>query len=81
MALLSPQAFSSIPRKRQGSQGHTLIDSYIFSYHRCLPYDDSGSVINEKTFSDPGSRMNIDPCNAVGIFGHDPGKEGDLLLK
>ena len=49
---------------------HTLINLDILSNHRGLTDHNTGTVVDKKIFSDRCSRMDVDPGQAVCMFGH-----------
>ncbi len=41
------------------AKSNALINRNIITYNSCFAYDDSGSVVNEKSSSDFGTGMNF----------------------
>lgn len=68
-----------VQREAQCSEGDALVDFDIFSDHAGFADDDARAVVNEEGGADLRSRVNINPRLGVGVFGQDPGDEGNFF--
>src|SRR5690606_24471554 len=60
------------------SQSNSLIYFNIVPNNTCLPYYNTGSVVNYKAAAYPRGRMDINSCTTVGVFGDKPWDYGDI---
>jgi len=77
MAFSLRQFFSDTQR----TQGYALIELNLVANVDRLTNHHSGTVVNTESFTDPGTRMDIDTGNAVRVFGENSGNERHLKLK
>jgi len=62
----------------ESAECDALVDLDVFADDRGFADDDAGAVIDEEEFVDGGAGVDVDAGDAVGVFGHDAGDEGDL---
>ena len=55
----------------QCTKSHTLIDLYTITDDRCLSNYHTSTMVDKEIFSNGCSRMDVNTCDAMGIFGHD----------
>lgn len=75
VALFPPQALAA--SGGQSAQGHALIDLDMVADDRRLPHHNAGPVVDEEILADDGAGVDVDTGDAVGVFRHDPGQQGN----
>ena len=81
---MAAQALDDLPLliflEAAGTEGDAMVKFYPVADDAGLPDDDAGSMVDEEVGADRGTGMDVDPCAAVGPFGHHAWKKGDILL-
>ena len=75
MAFPAAVLFAGVFGKRQGPQRHPLVDADVLADAGGLADDHARPVVDRKALVDLGPGVDVDPGEAVGMFGHDPRQE------
>ena len=81
MALLTPVPVTGSLGQGQRSQRYTLVDADAVADLGCLADHHARPMIDNESFADLRSRVDVYPCNTVQVLGHHPRQHGHLELK
>ena len=63
-----------------GTKGNTLIESDVVADNAGFTDNDTRTMVDGEIFANLCSRMNVDTCLGVGLFGNDARNDGDFQL-